>query len=156
MPSIFVPIQLISDVEGLTCTVIVLKSTQLFVFSCLVCYSIAPLAPWSSTWLTQIIMQNFHKTESEMGSLTRKKIKALESPGLQSVAGDNYAVSFHWLLWTLLVKKKWLLDYKDLIYSNTSWMPMHPYIFFFLQHDTTFPSFCVMQFNYMQALNVIF
>jgi len=45
MPSIFVPIQLISDVEGLTCTVIVLKSTQLFVFSCLVCYSIAPLAP---------------------------------------------------------------------------------------------------------------
>lgn len=155
MPSISVPIQLISHVESLTCTMIVLKSRQPFVFSCLVHYSIVPLALWSSTWLMQIIMQNFHKSEIEMGSLARNGIKALESLGLQSVAGDNDAVSFHWLLWTLVVKEEWLLFCIDLIYSNTSRILMRPYIFF-LQHATMFPHLCVMQFNYMQTLYVIF
>lgn len=129
MPLISVPIQLISHVESLTCTVIILKSRQLFVFSRLH-YSIAPLALWSSTWLTQIIMQKSHKSETEVGSPTRNRITALESPGLQSVAGDNDAVSFHWLLWTFVVKKERLCLKKDLIYSNTSWMLMHPYVFF--------------------------
>lgn len=126
----FCSIQLISHVESLTCTVIFLKSRQLFVFSCLVHYSIAPLGLWSSTWLIQVILQNFHKSEIKIGSLTRNKITALESPDLQTVAGDNDAVSFHRLPWTLVVKKEWLLFYKDFIYSNTSWMLMHPYLFF--------------------------
>lgn len=142
MPSISVLIQLISHVESLTCTVIVLKSRKLFVFSCLVHYSVAPLALWSSTCLTQIIMQNFHKSEIKKGSLTTNRIMALESPGLQSVAVDNDAVSFHWLPWTLVLKKEWLLFHKDLIYSNTSWMLIRPHIFFSSTRHYVSPLLC--------------
>lgn len=95
----------------------------------------------------------FNKSEIKMGSLTRKRITVLKSPGLYSVVGDNDIVSLCWLLWTSVIKKELLLFFRDLIYSNTSWMLMFPLFFSSTWHY--FSPFCVMQFNYMQTLNVI-
>lgn len=110
-----------------------------FEFQVTVCLLMSSSLQRSSTWLMQIIMQNFHESESKMGSLRRNRIMALESPGLQSVAGDKDAVPFHWFTSTLVVKEEGLLFYKDPIYSNTPWMLMHPYIFFFFSMTLCFP-----------------